>query len=228
LPAIQAAVFGSGLEAGPAGTAAVTVSSTLERRLNQWFLACTRPDAVDSLAEQVVMPIVMPIVRGRSSRTLMQPACRRRPTRRPACRSSQSGAPVTYSSVSLRWDAAVVDCHDAVALSRWWAEVLGWQIAHENDDEVVVLPPHLVDTTRQIAPAERGPGLLFQPVPKECQVRNRLYLTLAPSKGDSQQAEIRRLEAMGAKVIAVGEGSVDWVIMEDPEGNGFSVLSPRN
>jgi hypothetical protein len=32
---------------------------------------------------------------------------------------------------------------------------------------------------------------------------------------------------MGAKVIAVGEGEVDWVIMEDPEGNGFSVLSPR-
>ena len=32
---------------------------------------------------------------------------------------------------------------------------------------------------------------------------------------------------MGAKVIAVGEGEVDWVIMEDPGGNGFSVLSPR-
>jgi len=30
-----------------------------------------------------------------------------------------------------------------------------------------------------------------------------------------------------AAVVAVGEGEVDWVIMEDPEGNGFSVLSPR-
>jgi hypothetical protein len=48
-----------------------------------------------------------------------------------------------------------------------------------------------------------------------------------PADGD-QQAEIRRLEAMGAKVIAVGEGAVDWVIMKDPEGNGFSVLSPRD
>jgi hypothetical protein len=47
-----------------------------------------------------------------------------------------------------------------------------------------------------------------------------------PVDGD-QQAEIRRLEAKSAKVIAVGEGEVDWVIMEDPEGNGFSVLSPR-
>jgi hypothetical protein len=33
---------------------------------------------------------------------------------------------------------------------------------------------------------------------------------------------------MGATVIAVGEGEVDWVIMEDPEGNGSSVLSPRH
>jgi len=32
---------------------------------------------------------------------------------------------------------------------------------------------------------------------------------------------------MGAKVIAAGEGEVDWVIMEDPKGNGFSMLSPR-
>jgi hypothetical protein len=32
---------------------------------------------------------------------------------------------------------------------------------------------------------------------------------------------------MGATVIAVGEGEVDLVIMKDPEGNGFSVFSPR-
>jgi ABC-type amino acid transport substrate-binding protein len=54
-----------------------------------------------------------------------------------------------------------------------------------------------------------------------------MYLTLAPPADGDQQAEIRRLEAMGATVIAVGEGEVDLVIMEDPEGNGFSVFSPR-
>lgn len=74
-------------------------------------------------------------------------------------------------------------------------------------------------------PADRWPGLLFQGVPEGHQLQNRTYLTPAPPV--DQQAEIRRLEAMGAKVIAVGEGEVDWVIMEDPEGNGFSVLSPR-
>jgi Glyoxalase-like domain len=130
--------------------------------------------------------------------------------------------------MSLRWQAVVVDCHDVRVQSRWWAEVLGWEIACEgDDDEVVVLPPHSADKAREIVPADRWPGLLFQGVPEGHQLQNRTYLTLAPPVDGDQQAEIRRLEAMGAKVIAVGEGEVDRVIMEDPEGNGFSVLSPR-
>ncbi len=56
--------------------------------------------------------------------------------------------------MSLRWYTVVVDCHDAKAQSRWWAEALGWVIACEDDDEAVtVLPPHLLDTTREIQPA---------------------------------------------------------------------------
>jgi hypothetical protein len=130
--------------------------------------------------------------------------------------------------MSLRWHAVIVDCHDVRVQSWWWAEVLGWEIACEgDDDEVVVLPPRSADKPREIVPADRWPGLLFQGVPEGHQLQNRTYLTLAPPVDGDQQAEIRRLEAMGAKVIAVGEGEVDWVIMEDPEGNGFSVLSPR-
>jgi Glyoxalase-like domain len=107
------------------------------------------------------------------------------------------------------------------------AEVLGWQIAAEDDDGIVtVLPPHLADTTRQIPSAERGPGLLFQPVPEGHQLQNRLYLVVAPPEGGAQEAEVRPLESLGATVVAVGEGGLDLVIMEDPEGNGFSVLGP--
>jgi catechol-2,3-dioxygenase len=131
--------------------------------------------------------------------------------------------------VSLRWHTAVVFCHDVRALSRWWAEVLGWQIASEEDDvNVIVLPPHLLDTTREIPLAERWPGLEFVPVPEGEQLGNRLYITLAPPKAGDQVAEIRRLEALGAKLVTVGVDGVDWSIMEDPEGNGFSVYTPRD
>jgi hypothetical protein len=43
----------------------------------------------------------------------------------------------------------------------------------------------------------------------------------------TRRREVRRLEALGATVVAVGEGGLDLVIMEDPEGNGFSVVGPR-
>jgi hypothetical protein len=129
--------------------------------------------------------------------------------------------------MSLRWCGAVVDCHDARAQSRWWAEVLGWQVAAEDDDGIVtVLPPQLVDAAREIPAAERGPGLLFQPVLEGRELRNRLYLVVAPAGGNDKETEVRRLEGLGAKVVAVGEGGLDLVIMEDPEGNGFSVVGP--
>jgi len=42
-----------------------------------------------------------------------------------------------------------------------------------------------------------------------------------------QQAETRRLEGLGGRVIAVGV-DIDLVIMEDPEGSRVSVLGPRD
>jgi len=42
-----------------------------------------------------------------------------------------------------------------------------------------------------------------------------------------QQAETRRLEGLGGRVIAVGV-DIDLVIMEDPEGSRVSVFGPRD
>ena len=67
--------------------------------------------------------------------------------------------------MSIRWYTVVVDCRDVVAQSRWWAEALDWRIIYEAADEVVVVPPHAMDSARHILPLERGPGLVFVPVP---------------------------------------------------------------
>jgi hypothetical protein len=128
----------------------------------------------------------------------------------------------------MRWFTAVMFCRDVQAQSRWWAEALGWQIGSEDEDRVMLLPPHLLDTTREIPPRERCPGLEFVPAAEDRPMRNRLYITLAPPEDGDQQAEIRRLEALGATLITVGADGVDWSIMEDPEGNGFSVYTPRD
>ena len=133
-----------------------------------------------------------------------------------------------FSDMSLRWYTVVIDCHDVKAQSRWWAEVLGWQIAYEADDEVVVVPAHLLDDGREIPPAERGPGLVFVPVPETKTLKNRLHIDLAPAKDDDQEAEVRRLESLGARRADIGQGEVSWVVLTDPEGNEFCVLSPRD
>jgi hypothetical protein len=129
--------------------------------------------------------------------------------------------------MSVRWYTVVVDCHDVKALGYWWANVLGWDIAYEADDEVVVVPPHLLDETKPVPLAERGAGLVFVPVPETKTVKNRLHIDLAPGPDDDQDAEVRRLESLGARQIDIGQGEVSWVVMADPEGNEFCVLTPR-
>jgi hypothetical protein len=131
--------------------------------------------------------------------------------------------------VSIRWYSVVVDCKDVAAQSRWWAEVLDWRIAYQADDQVVLVPPHALDETRPIPLSERGPGLIFVPVPEDKAVKNRLHIDLAPPPGGDQAAEVRRLEALGASRTDVGQDSeaVTWVVMVDPEGNEFCVLGAR-
>jgi hypothetical protein len=131
--------------------------------------------------------------------------------------------------MSVRWYTVVVDCHDVKAQATWWANVLGWVIAYESDDEMVVAPPHLIDERREIPLNERGPGLVFVPVPEAKTVKNRLHIDLAPGPDDDQEAEVRRLESLGARRIDIGQGDdVSWIVLADPEGNEFCVLTPRD
>jgi len=132
--------------------------------------------------------------------------------------------------MSIRWYSVVVDCRDVAAQSRWWATALDWRVIHEAPNEVVVVPPHVLGPSRDIPRPERGPGLIFVPVPEGKAVKNRLHIDLAPSPDTGQEAEVRRLEALGARRVDVGQdpGQVSWVMMADPEGNEFCVLSARD
>ena len=56
--------------------------------------------------------------------------------------------------------------------------------------------------------------------------KNRLHLDLAPPADGDQQAEVDRLVALGATRIDIGQGDVSWVVMADPDGNEFCVLTP--
>lgn len=131
--------------------------------------------------------------------------------------------------MSVRWYSVVVDCADVGAQAGWWAQALGWQKVYEAPDEVVIVPPHALTKGDSTPVEERGPGLVFVPVPEGKQVKNRLHIDLAPRAADDQTDEVARLESMGASRIDVGQpADASFVVMTDPEGNEFCVLSSRD
>jgi len=132
--------------------------------------------------------------------------------------------------MSVRWYTVIVDSIDVSAQARWWAETLDWRIVYESDDEVMIVPQHALDKSRQIPLNEQGPGLEFVSVPEGKTIKNRLHIDLAPRADDDQDAEVQRLLDRGARRVNVGqdEDAVSWVVLADPEGNEFCVLSPRD
>jgi hypothetical protein len=109
-----------------------------------------------------------------------------------------------------------VDSVDPGALASFWQEALGWRRTYDSPDEVVLEPP-------AGSPQDGvAPDLIFLRVPEAKAGKNRLHLDLRPGDRD---AEVARLEALGARRVSVGQGDdVAWVVLADPEGNEFCVL----
>jgi len=116
--------------------------------------------------------------------------------------------------VPSRFYTIVVDSRDPALLARFWAQVLNYRVVFEEPTEVVVARDD-----------DTYPGLVFVPVPESKTIKNRLHIDLAP---DDRDAEVERLTGLGATRVDVGQGpDVSWVVMADPEGNEFCVLSSR-
>ena len=130
--------------------------------------------------------------------------------------------------MTLRWYTVVVDCLDPAALAEWWRETLDWQKVYESDDEVVIVPPHLLDEANRSTPwTQQSPGLVFGRVPEQKTIKNRLHIDLAPHTSDDRDAEIAKLLERGATKVDVGQADAPWLVLADPEGNEFCVLTSR-
>jgi hypothetical protein len=113
--------------------------------------------------------------------------------------------------------AITVDCRQPDLLAGFWEKALGHGKTRTWTDSHGL-------TYRQLD-LGGGPALLFQPVPEDKAVKNRLHLDLAPAAGD-QRAEVERLVMLGAKVLDDPPDD-PWIVLADPEGNEFCVLPPR-
>jgi predicted enzyme related to lactoylglutathione lyase len=119
--------------------------------------------------------------------------------------------------MSLRIQCLCVDTTDPAGLATFWEEVLGWRRTYDEPDEVVLGP---AEGSREDGVV---PDLLFLRVPETKTAKNRLHIDLRP---EDQGAEVERLERLGARRADVGQASdVTWIVMVDPHGNEFCVLS---
>jgi predicted enzyme related to lactoylglutathione lyase len=127
-----------------------------------------------------------------------------------------------YYGLMLRLQCITVDALDPLALAQFWSEALGWKIGEDVNDVEVWIERELGD------PKNTGfPDILFLKNASVKNVKNRLHLDLRP---DDQDTEVARLESLGAKRIDIGqsaEPTCTWIVMADPEGNEFCVLSAR-
>ena len=107
--------------------------------------------------------------------------------------------------------AYTVAAHDAAALRDLWATATGWNVTRDDPGYVVLTPPD------GSAPIE----IITRPTMPRDDRKDRIHL-------DVQLAAVAELEAVGARRADIGQtGDESWVVMTDPEGNEFCVLSPR-
>jgi hypothetical protein len=138
----------------------------------------------------------------------------------------------------------VVDCKNPHELADWWAETLEWAVEPQDEafihsmieqgfateaettthrgklvwrEGAAIRPPEELDAK---APAHR---VLFQIVPEEKSVKNRVHWDVRLAGGD-KDAVRAALEARGATFLwSANQGPHSWHTMADPEGNEFCI-----
>ena len=102
------------------------------------------------------------------------------------------------------------------AVGYFWSKTLGWPLVWDQDQETAIQSP-------QGGTKITWGGPPVAPKPE----KNRLHYDLVPTSGGDLDTEVARLESLGARLIDIGQGDVDWIVMADPDDNEFCVLPPR-
>lgn len=106
----------------------------------------------------------------------------------------------------------VLDCAEPETLAKFWREALDYREYYTDAKLVVLVPNEGVASP-----------LLLQRVPEPKAGKNRMHLDIVV---DDVEAEVRRLQALGAHRIDEGVqsfGGTRWVRMSDPQHNEFCV-----
>ncbi len=109
-----------------------------------------------------------------------------------------------------RLSTFVIDCNstDVDAAARFWSAALGRRVVPPTPDS---------GNYRELTAGDDEPMLLVQKVDHA----SRIHLDI---ESDDLEAEVKRLEALGAKRI---EFRHRWWVLEAPTGQRFCVVNPQ-
>ncbi len=111
---------------------------------------------------------------------------------------------------------AELTCDGSPEVGYFWSAALGWPLVWDQGLQTAIRSPH------------GGPKISWDAegmLPNTG--RDGLHFDLAPPPHGDQQEEVDRLVSLGATRVDVGQGEVSWVVLADPDGHEFCVLTPR-
>lgn len=115
--------------------------------------------------------------------------------------------------MGLRLREIVLDSPDPDASAAFWSAALGYRET-ERDEEGVALEG-----------APGTPALLLGQAVDVKRGKTPIHLDVSPTHGSTRDEEVSRLEGLGARRVDVGQSDVPWVVMIDPGGLEFCVLT---
>jgi catechol 2,3-dioxygenase-like lactoylglutathione lyase family enzyme len=133
------------------------------------------------------------------------------------------------------------DCADPAALATFWAEVLGYQVQAPPPgfdtwdaalESMGVPRDHRNDASALVDPEGSGPRVFFQRVPEGKNAKNRVHLDVRAAPELTGEERMVALEAVCARLVAVGATRIGrhepepplnagHIVLADPEGNEF-------
>jgi predicted enzyme related to lactoylglutathione lyase len=114
--------------------------------------------------------------------------------------------------------ALCFDANDPHQLARFWAGVLGWELAEDPDGGPALLPSD-----------DTGFRIRFLPTQETKSAQNQLHPDLTSTSLEDQQRTVARSLELGARHIDIGQRPEQrHVVLADPEGNEFCIIEPGN
>ena len=120
--------------------------------------------------------------------------------------------------MSIHLLAVTFDALDAPGLGRFWAGVLGCELADDARTGIALRPS-----------GDTGFQIRFNPTQEPKSGPNQVHFDLTSTTLADQQQTVARALRLGGRPVDIGQDPEEkHVVLADPEGNEFCVIEPGN